>query len=100
VQVDDFGGAHLREARTYCDARAGRGSRRLGRRWRRVPHGLHLSKLAEKTPRGPQWVHEIKLDGFRMAARIERGEVQLLTRSALDWTAKYPATPAASPGSR
>ena len=54
-----------------------------------------LSKLVERAPTGPQWVHEIKFDGFRMAARIERGKVQLLTRSGLDWTAKYPATAAA-----
>ena len=54
-----------------------------------------LSKLVEKAPTGPQWVHEIKFDGFRMAARIERGKAQLLTRSGLDWTAKYPATTAA-----
>ena len=54
-----------------------------------------LSKLVEQAPTGPQWVHEIKFDGFRMAARIERGKVQLLTRSGLDWTAKYPATAAA-----
>jgi bifunctional non-homologous end joining protein LigD len=54
-----------------------------------------LSKLVEKAPTGPQWVHEIKFDGFRMAARIERGKVQLLTRSGLHWTAKYPATAAA-----
>ena len=43
-----------------------------------------LSKLVEKAPTGPQWVHEIKFDGFRMAARIDRGKVQLLTRSGLD----------------
>jgi bifunctional non-homologous end joining protein LigD len=54
-----------------------------------------LSKLVEKAPTGPQWVHEIKFDGFRMAARIERGKVQLLTRSGLDWTAKYPTAAAA-----
>ena len=30
-----------------------------------------------------------------MAARIDSGKVQLLTRSGLDWTAKYPATAAA-----
>jgi bifunctional non-homologous end joining protein LigD len=36
-------------------------------------------------------VHEIKLDGFRMAARIDSGRVQLLTRTGLDWTAKYPS---------
>jgi ATP-dependent DNA ligase len=40
-------------------------------------------------------VHEIKFDGYRMAVRIEGGKVQLLTRSGLDWTAKYPATAAA-----
>jgi DNA ligase D-like protein (predicted ligase) len=40
-------------------------------------------------------VHEIKLDGFRMAARIDNGGVQLLTRTGLDWTAKSPAAVAA-----
>ena len=45
-----------------------------------------LSKLVQKAPSGPNWVHEIKFDGFRMAARIERSKVQLLTRSGLDWT--------------
>jgi ATP-dependent DNA ligase len=30
-----------------------------------------------------------------MAARIEAGRVKLLTRSGLDWTARYPATAAA-----
>ena len=30
-----------------------------------------------------------------MAACIAEGKVQLLTRSGLDWTAKYPATAAA-----
>ena len=47
-----------------------------------------LSKLVETAPTGPQWVHEIKFDGYRMAARIDRGKVELLTRSGLDWTAK------------
>jgi bifunctional non-homologous end joining protein LigD len=54
-----------------------------------------LCKLATKAPSGPQWAHEIKLDGYRMAARIEGGRVKLLTRSGLDWTAKYPTTAAA-----
>jgi ATP-dependent DNA ligase len=54
-----------------------------------------LSQLVEKPPSGPQWVHEIKLDGFRMAARIDNGRVQLLTRTGLDLTNKYPAAVAA-----
>jgi bifunctional non-homologous end joining protein LigD len=48
-----------------------------------------LTRLVEKAPSGSQWLHEIKLDGFRMAARIERGQAKLLTRTGLDWTAKY-----------
>jgi bifunctional non-homologous end joining protein LigD len=40
-----------------------------------------LPKLSTKAPSGPQWIHEIKLDGYRMAARIEKGSVRLLTRS-------------------
>ena len=50
-----------------------------------------LSQPVEKPPSGPQWVHEIKLDGYRMAARIDSGRVQLLTRTGLDWSAKYPS---------
>ena len=49
-----------------------------------------LCQPVETAPSGPQWLHEIKLDGFRMSARIEDGRVQLLTRTGLDWSAKYP----------
>src|ERR1700758_2893354 len=54
-----------------------------------------LSQPVEKPPSGPQWVHEIKLDGFRMAARIDNGCVQLLTRTGRDWTGRYPSAVAA-----
>src|SRR5277367_7058356 len=54
-----------------------------------------LSQPVEKPPSGPQWLHEIKLDGYRMAARIDNGRVQLLTRTGLDWTGKYPSAVAA-----
>jgi DNA ligase D-like protein (predicted ligase) len=50
-----------------------------------------LTQLRDAAPSGPQWIHEVKLDGFRMAARIERGRAQLLTRTGLDWTDKYPS---------
>jgi ATP-dependent DNA ligase len=42
-------------------------------------------------PEGDQWLHEIKFDGYRMHARLDRGAVKLLTRTGLDWTHKYPA---------
>jgi DNA ligase D-like protein (predicted ligase) len=54
-----------------------------------------LSKLVDAPPRGPEWLHEIKYDGYRMHARLDRGRVQLLTRSGLDWTDKYPPIAAA-----
>ena len=62
-----------------------------------LPHFIspQLSQPVEKPPSGPQWLHEIKLDGFRMAARIDNGRVQLLTRTGLDWTDKYPSAIAA-----
>jgi bifunctional non-homologous end joining protein LigD len=40
-------------------------------------------------------VHEPKLDGYRIAVRIEAGVPALLTRNGLNWTHRYPATVAA-----
>src|SRR5277367_5108032 len=54
-----------------------------------------LCQLVKVPPSGPQWVHEIKLDGFRMSGRIEQGRAQLLTRTGLDWSDKYPEITAA-----
>ncbi len=48
-----------------------------------------LTTLADKAPDGDRWLHEIKLDGYRAAARIEGGKVRLLTRTGLDWTARF-----------
>jgi bifunctional non-homologous end joining protein LigD len=54
-----------------------------------------LCKLVDKALQGPEWLHEIKYDGYRMRARLDRGRAQLLTRTGLDWTHKYPAIAAA-----
>ena len=50
-----------------------------------------LAELVKEAPDGPEWLHEIKFDGYRMHARIEGGAARLLTRTGLDWTHKYPA---------
>jgi ATP-dependent DNA ligase len=42
-------------------------------------------------PDGPDWLHEIKFDGYRMHARLDAGRVQILTRRGNIWTDKYPA---------
>jgi bifunctional non-homologous end joining protein LigD len=49
-----------------------------------------LATLREEPPRGAGWVHEIKFDGYRMQARLDRGRVRLLTRKGLDWIDKFP----------
>jgi bifunctional non-homologous end joining protein LigD len=43
-----------------------------------------------KVPAGAEWLHEIKHDGYRLACRIDRGDVRLFTRSGSDWTARFP----------
>jgi bifunctional non-homologous end joining protein LigD len=54
-----------------------------------------LTQLVDEAPDGPEWLHEIKFDGYRMHARLDHGAVRLLTRTGLDWTHKYPAIAAA-----
>src|ERR1700745_1440597 len=70
--------------------------------WRRsaatgLPGGIkpQRTRLVDQAPDGPDWLHEIKFDGYRMHARLDRGAVRLLTRTGLDWTHKYPAVAAA-----
>jgi bifunctional non-homologous end joining protein LigD len=46
-----------------------------------------LASEAPSPPEGAQWVHELKLDGYRIQAHIDKaGNVRLFTRSGLDWT--------------
>jgi len=50
-------------------------------------------QLAQETvspPEGPNWIHELKLDGYRIQARKSGPSVELLTRSGLDWTQRMP----------
>lgn len=50
-----------------------------------------LCTLVERAPEGDEWLHEVKLDGYRLQARFEDGDVRLLTRRGSDWTARMPA---------
>ena len=45
-----------------------------------------LATQAAKPPSGAGWLSELKLDGYRIQARLDDGKVQLLTRTGLDWT--------------
>jgi bifunctional non-homologous end joining protein LigD len=50
-----------------------------------------LAILAEEAPRGRGWVHEVKLDGYRVLGVIEDGACRLLTRNGQDWTRRFAA---------
>jgi bifunctional non-homologous end joining protein LigD len=54
-----------------------------------------LPSPAPKPPAGDGWIHEIKLDGFRLLARRDAAGVRLLTRRGIDWTNRYPSIAAA-----
>jgi bifunctional non-homologous end joining protein LigD len=45
---------------------------------------------AETPPSGDGWVHELKLDGYRLQCAIGGGAATLRTRSGLDWTSRFP----------
>src|SRR5690242_10401214 len=49
-----------------------------------------LPTLAVVPPVGSEWIHEIKLDGYRLMVRRHRDRVKLLTRNGADWTQRYP----------
>jgi hypothetical protein len=51
---------------------------------------------ASKPPSGPDWVHEIKQDGYRLIVRRDGATVRLYTRNAYDWTVRLPAIAAAA----
>ncbi|WP_346795552.1 DNA ligase D [Halomonas sp. Bachu 37] len=49
-----------------------------------------LATLGRETPDTGEWIHEVKLDGYRVMARLEKGKVQLITRNGKDWTHRFP----------
>jgi bifunctional non-homologous end joining protein LigD len=50
-----------------------------------------IPSVAHKPPSGPDWVHEIKHDGYRLIVRRGGPAVRLFTRRGHDWTDRYPA---------
>jgi hypothetical protein len=47
--------------------------------------------LASRPPSGPDWVHEIKHDGYRMIVHRDGPMVRLYSRNAHDWTERLAA---------
>jgi ATP-dependent DNA ligase len=84
---------------TAVDRRA-RVQRRKVKSTASIPESAHpptwikpqLTRLSDEAPAGSDWLHEIKYDGYRVHARIDGDNIQLLTRTGLDWSLRYKRT--------
>lgn len=67
-------------------------ARRSDKHAPRLPAAVapQLATLVKEPPAGDAWLHEPKLDGYRILARIEGGSVTLLSRNGNDWTSRMP----------
>ena len=49
-----------------------------------------LCTLTKKPVTNPEYIFEIKWDGYRIISYVQKGKVRMDSRSALDYTKKYP----------
>jgi bifunctional non-homologous end joining protein LigD len=50
-----------------------------------------LATLADPVPRGEEWLHEVKWDGYRALCRVRGGKATLTSRNGNDLTERFPA---------
>lgn len=55
------------------------------------PPRAQLATLVDRVPEGPEWLQEIKFDGYRILASVQTREVTLWSRNGKDWTRRFPA---------
>lgn len=55
-----------------------------------MAYELCLATAAKLVPSGPDWIHEVKHDGYRMLVIRENERVRLFSRNGTDWTKRYP----------
>jgi bifunctional non-homologous end joining protein LigD len=48
-----------------------------------------LATLKARAPKGDQWFHEIKFDGYRVQIHLNKGKRKVYTRNGLDWTKRF-----------
>jgi bifunctional non-homologous end joining protein LigD len=55
-----------------------------------------LALLKPRPCTGPDWLFEVKWDGYRLAIHVDPKGVRVITRGGHDWTARFPAIVAAA----
>jgi ATP-dependent DNA ligase len=61
---------------------------------RRAPVGFIVPcqpTLSQVVPTGPEWIHEIKWDGYHIVARRHGNLIRLWPRNGRSWTETFPA---------
>ncbi|SFP20305.1 bifunctional non-homologous end joining protein LigD [Bradyrhizobium sp. Ghvi] len=48
-----------------------------------------LASSIEKVPSGQRWIHEIKLDGYRVQVHLANERAKIFTRRGHDWTHRF-----------
>lgn len=54
------------------------------------PFEFCLPTKSTSVPSGPDWLHEVKYDGYRLRLERDGGRVRLITRGGHNWTDRYP----------
>lgn len=49
-----------------------------------------LATLVKEPPKGDEWLHELKFDGYRMICHLHRGKAHFWSRNGKNWTEKFP----------
>jgi len=53
-----------------------------------LPSKVPVAQIPESTttpPVGDPWLHEVKMDGYRMMARIDGRDIRLVSRNGVNW---------------
>jgi bifunctional non-homologous end joining protein LigD len=54
------------------------------------PYRPQLALLVKSPPAGDGWLHELKLDGYRIGVAVDHGRVTLMSRRNNEWTDEFP----------
>jgi bifunctional non-homologous end joining protein LigD len=49
-----------------------------------------LPTSATAVPSGPDWLHEVKYDGYRLRLERDGDRVRLITRAGYEWSKRFP----------
>jgi ATP-dependent DNA ligase len=51
---------------------------------------FYIPTKSTTVPSGPDWLHEVKYDGYRLRVERDGDRVRLITRGGYDWTKRFP----------